>query len=224
MKGKFIVIDGLDGTGKGTQTALLIERIKKEGYSIETKDFPQYGTKSAGPVEEYLNGKYGSSKEVGPYRGSILFAVDRYDASFEIRQWLEEGKNVVCNRYVSANLGHQGGKIEDETKRQEYFDWITNLEYNLFEIPKPDINIFLHLAPEIAQTLVDQKGHRDYVGGAKRDIHEADLDHLRDTEKVFLQLAEIMPNASLIKCAPEGELLTREVIHEMIWEIVKKQL
>jgi len=224
MKGTFIVIDGLDGTGKGTQTKLLIERMKKEGYSVETKDFPQYGQKSAGPVEEYLNGKYGTSKEVGPYRGSILYAVDRYDASFEMRKWLKDGTNVVCNRYVSANLAHQGGKIDNQAERQKYFDWNTSLEYDLFEIPKPDVNIFLHLAPEIAQTLVDKKGHRDYIGGSKRDIHEADLDHLKDTEKVFLQLTEIMPNAHLVKCAPENKLLSRETIHEMIWEIVKKHL
>ena len=94
MKGKLIVIDGTDGSGKGTQFDLLLKRLQKEQVDVHTKDFPQYGKKSAGAVEEYLNGLYGTSEEVGPYRASILFAVDRYDASFEMKKWLE--KQLRC--------------------------------------------------------------------------------------------------------------------------------
>ena len=106
--GKFIVIDGTNGSGKATQTHLLMEELKLNGYPVEMTDFPQYGTKSAGLIEEYLNGKYG---QVGPHAASIFYAIDRFDASFKIRQWLQEGKVVISNRYVTANAGHQGGKI-----------------------------------------------------------------------------------------------------------------
>src|SRR3989338_3808567 len=129
MPGKFIVIDGTDGSGKGTQTDLILKRLQTAGHITEKADFPQYGQKSAGLVEEYLNGKYGKQKEVGPHRASIFFAIDRFDASFKIKKWLDENKIVISNRYVTANMGHQGGSIHDDKERQEYFQWLHDLEY-----------------------------------------------------------------------------------------------
>lgn len=184
-KGKFIVIDGTDGSGKATQTKLLVKALKKSGKDVEVVDFPQYGAKSAGLVEEYLNGKYGTAKEVGPYIASIFYACDRYDASFKIKSWLEEGKIVISNRYVSSNMGHQSGKIHSRTKREEYLDWLDNLEFKLFSIPRPDLTMLLYIDPITGQKWVDKKGHRDYVGGKKRDIHEADLQHLKDAADAY---------------------------------------
>lgn len=224
MNGKLIVIDGTDGSGKTTQFKMLLERLHKEDIDAQTKDFPQYGKKSAGAVEEYLNGAYGDAKSVGPYRGSIFFAIDRYDASFEMRQWLEEGKYVLCNRYVTANMMHQGGKIKDKAERTKYFEWNEELEYSIFGIPKPDLNFFLHVPPEIATKLVEKKGHRDYIGGEGKDLHEADMEHQRDTERTLLELADLLPNTHLIKCAPNGEMLSPEEIHKLIWEVVEKEL
>lgn len=220
--GKLIVIDGTDGSGKGTQFDLLLKRLQKEDIDVQTKDFPQYGKKSAGIIEEYLNGKYGSSEEVGPYRASIFFAIDRYDASFEMKEWLKAGSIVLCNRYVTANMAHQGGKIKDKSERKRYFDWLKELEFETFGIPKPDLNIFLHVPPEIAVKLIEKKGHRDYIGGEGKDLHEADMKHQQDTEKVFLELAELLPNTYVIECAPNGKLLTPEEIHKKIWDIVQK--
>src|SRR3989344_1407856 len=142
QRGKFIVIDGTDGSGKATQTNLLLEELKTSGYEVEMTDFPQYGTKSAGLIEEYLNGKYG---KVGPEAASIFYAIDRFDASFKVRQWLDEGKIVISNRYVTANAGHQGGKIDDYHDRVKFFRWLDNLEYKIFAIPKPDLNVILHM-------------------------------------------------------------------------------
>lgn len=215
--GKLIVIDGTDGAGKATQAQLLVERLKRLNYQVALIDFPQYGKKSAGAVEEYLNGKYGSAEAVGPYRGSIFYAVDRYDSSFQIRQWLSEGKVVITNRYVTANMGHQGGKIADEAERQKYFNWLYELEYRLFNLPKPDLNLILHVDAAVAQGLVDQKGHRDYVGGQKRDLHEADLAHLRNAEKVYLEIANSFPGFKLIECSREGHLLDREAVSQLVW-------
>ncbi|MEI6626980.1 MAG: thymidylate kinase [bacterium] len=222
-KGKLIVIDGTDGSGKGTQTALLIERLKKEGFPVETTDFPQYGQKSAGPVEDYLTGKYGTAEEVGPYRASIFYACDRYAASLQMKKWLDEGKIIVSNRYVSANMGHQAGKIADPLERDHFLDWLDNLEFNIFGIPKPDINVLLYMPPEIGQQLVDQKGKRDYVGGQKRDIHEADLNHLKNAADAFRYVANKY-HWLTINCAPNGELKTPETIHKLLWEEIKNQL
>ncbi|MBI4122310.1 MAG: deoxynucleoside kinase [Parcubacteria group bacterium] len=223
-QGKMIVIDGADGSGKATQFKLLLKRLQDEDLDVFTMDFPQYGKKSAGAVEEYLNGKYGSAESVGPYRGSILFAVDRYDASFEMRKALDDGKIILCNRYVTANMAHQGGKIADEAERLKYFAWLKELEFGIFDIPQPNINIFLHVPPEIALELIDKKGHRDYIGGEGRDLHEADLKHQKDTEKVYRQLGNILPNTFTIECAPDNKLMTPDAIHEQVWSAVKAHI
>jgi len=146
-----------DGSGKATQTNLLVDRLRQSGYQVEVADFPRYGKKSAALVEDYLNGKFGSPKEVGPYRASIFYAIDRYDASFEIKKWLEQGKIVICNRYVSANMGHQAGKIENKEERDKFLNWLEDLEFNIFNIPKPDVVIFLYVPPEIVGTEMEKE-------------------------------------------------------------------
>lgn len=214
--GKFIVIDGTDGSGKTTQFNLLVDKLKAEGFAVEVADFPQYNTKSAGLVEEYLSGKYGSADEVTPYQSSIFYAVDRYDASFKIRQWLKDGKIVVANRYVSASLGHQGGKIENQLERKVFFNWLYELEYKLFNIPKPDLSLILHVEAEIAQKLAANRHREDWVGKT-RDIHEENLNHLQKAEQVYLEIAQTFPDFKLIKCTREGEIMSREEIHDLVW-------
>ena len=219
-KGIFIVIEGTDGSGKTVQTKKLVENLKNAGKDVETIEFPQYGKKSAVLVEEYLNGKYGSAKEVGPYRASIFYACDRYDASFIIRKWLDEGKIVIANRYVSANMGHQAGKIKDIDERDKFLEWLEDLEFNIFAIPKPDLNILLYMLPEIGQKLVDKKGHREYVRGKKRDIHEADINHLKDAAEAYKYCGEKY-NWLVIDCAPNNKLREIEDISKEIFEKVK---
>lgn len=215
------MLDGIDGSGKSTQTELLVSHLKKEGYPVEMISFPQYGTKSAGPIEDYLNGLYGSAEEVGPYRASIFYAVDRYAAAPKIRKWLSESKMVIANRYVASNMGHQGGKIKDPVERKKFFEWNDNLEYNIFAIPRPDLNLILHVSAEIAQQLVDKKGERKYVGGIKRDIHEDDLAHLKNAEEAYLEIARSFPNFVLVECVEDNQILPMEVIHEKIWGIIQ---
>ncbi len=119
-KGKLIVFEGIDGSGKSTQSKLFKRYLEKQGEEVIEISFPQYGKKSAGLIEEYLKGVYGSAEEVGPYRASIFFACDRYDASFQIKEWLEKGKIVIADRYVSSNAGHQGGKINNPQERTNF--------------------------------------------------------------------------------------------------------
>ena len=122
-RGTFIMLEGTDGSGKGTQTERLVKRLIDEGYVVEQISFPQYGEKSATMVEAYLNGEHGTAEEVGPYKASIFYAVDGFSASNQIRNWLLEGKIVIANRYVASNMGHQGGKIKCPEERKKYFDW-----------------------------------------------------------------------------------------------------
>lgn len=188
--GKFIVFEGIDGSGKSTQLKLLSQYFKKQGYKIATFDFPQYGKKSAGLVEEYLAGRYGSLKEVGPYEASIFYAVDRYDASFKIKDWLKKGFLVLSDRYVGSNIGHQGGKIKDKKKRAAYFTWLYNLEYNIFKIPKPTLSVILNMPPRIAYELCQNSGRRKTK---KSDIHEENLTHLENAKNAYLHAASLFP-------------------------------
>jgi dTMP kinase len=223
MQGKLIVIDGTDGSGKTTQAELLIERLKHEGREVQTISFPQYNQKSAGLVEEYLSGKYGSANEVDPKVSSIFYAADRFDASFKMRQWIQQGAIVVANRYVSSNMGHQGGKIINKEEREKFLDWLYELEYGLFNLPVPDANVILYIPPAIAQQLA-QNRHREDWRGKTRDIHEENIEHLKAAAESYLYIAEKYPNFNLINCAENNELFSREQIHEKIWEQIAKML
>lgn len=218
--GKFIVIDGTDGSGKGTQTNLLVEKLKSEGHDVVMADFPRYWENSAKMVEDYLNGGFGTAEEVGPYRASIFYACDRYAASKDIKKWLDEWKIVICNRYVSANMWHQAGKIKGNEEVDKFLSWLDDLEYGIFQIPRPDKTILLYMPVEIWQMLVDKKWHRDYVWWEKRDIHEADLGHLTDAASAYLYVAKKYDWAT-IQCAPEWNLRSIEDINEELWNVVK---
>ncbi|MCR4328660.1 MAG: deoxynucleoside kinase [Patescibacteria group bacterium] len=243
MLGKFIVIEGTDGSGKTEQFKLLSSRLEaadefarppkrdERGFDaggrwkiqLAKSDFPQYGKPSAYFAEQYLNGKYGTAEAVGPERASMFYALDRYEASFELRKALEEGKTVVSNRYVGSNLAHQGGKIKDNAARKIFFEWGYKLEYETLGIPKPDVSIVLHMPAAVAQELVLKKGERAYLHGAKQDIHEADLKHLERAEETYLEMVRLFPkDFILVECVENGKLLTIEEIHEKVWEIVSK--
>jgi len=226
--GKFIVFEGLDGSGKSTQLHLLDKYLKKLNCKTALIDFPQYTKKSAGLIEEYLSGKYGSAEQVGPWRASIFYACDRYDASFEIRKWLEQGKIVISDRYLASNIGHQGGKIKNKKERSKYIKWLYNLEYNIFEVPKPDITIILRTSAELSYKMsvknIDRaKKQKAYLKNKKRDIHEANLTHLELALNSYLQAAKEFPkDFKVIECLKNNQLLPPEEIHQKILAILNK--
>ena len=221
QKGKLIVIDGTDGSGKGTQVALLLKRLRTEGHKTHLVYFPQYGKKSAGPVEELLNGKYGM---LNPYQGSLLYAVDRLDASFGIHKALGEGKVVVANRYTTANAGHQGAKIANRSARGKFFKWLEDLEFRLIGLPRPDLTLILHVPTKVAYKLIGQKDKstRTYIKGKKRDFAEKDRHHLKRAEETYLEIAKLFPKTELVECALQDKLLSIEQIHELVWQRIKK--
>lgn len=224
-KGKFIVIEGTDGSGKGTQFKELIKRLTNQKVDFETFDFPQYGQPSAYFVEKYLNGDYGAPDDIGPYRGSTYYAMDRYQASFKMREALESGKWVIANRYVGSNMGHQGGKIADDAERKKYFAWLDDFEFTIMGIPKPDLNVVLHMPADQAQKLVDQKSQREYLGNKKRDIHEDDLNHLQNAEKVYIQICELFPDTfTKIECMDGDRLMSVAEVSDLIWQNVEPLL
>jgi dTMP kinase len=225
MAGKFIVIEGTDGSGKGTQFKKLIERLP-EGFPFSTVDFPQYGDAASYFVQEQLNGHYGTLHENIPKRASLFYALDRFDASEKrMKGWLNEGKTIIANRYVGSSMGHQGAKFDTKQERVDFFKWLYDLEYGICGIPKPDLNIILHVPAAIAQKMVDKKNKREYLEDKKRDIYEDDLSHLQKAEQVYLEIAELFPdNFTVVECVENGQLLSIDEVHEKVWVIASKTL
>ncbi len=224
-KGKFIIIEGTDGSGKTTQFKRLVARLRRSGYRVATFDFPQYGKPSSYFVREYLNGNYGGWRDVGPYRASVFYALDRFDVAPKLKHWLAEDRVVVANRYVASNMGHQGAKIKSPSERLKYFKWLAEFEYGILGIPRPDFTLVLHMPAAIAQKLVDKKGSREYIGGIKRDLHEADLKHLKQAEATYLAMVRTFPGEfRKVECVVKGKLLSVENISEKIWSLAQAAL
>ncbi len=224
-RGKFIVIEGIDGSGKGEQFKLLLKRLKREKFKTATFDFPQYGKPSAFFVEQYLNGRYGGWRDVGPYKASVFYAVDRFDVGPKIKEWIDAGNIVVSNRYVSSNMGHQGAKITDRRAREKYLRWVYDFEYIMMDIPKPTVSILLHVPSRIAYDLIGKKHSRKYLHGERRDIHEEDQSHLKSAERTYLEITKMFPgDFVVVECVGDNKLLTIKEIHERVWREVKKIL
>lgn len=223
--GKFIVIEGTDGAGKGEQSLRLVKRIKDSGENVVLFDFPRYSEPSSWFISQYLNGIFGTLQEINPKTASLFYMLDRYAAAPDIRTAIEAGSVVVSNRYVASNLGHQGSKFHNADERHHYFEWDYELEYGINSIPKPDLNIILHIPANIAQGLVDKKMERQYLTGKKRDLHESDIDHLTRTEETYLQMVEMYPeDFTVVECVVNGQLLSIEEVHEKVWTIARKVL
>lgn len=222
--GRLFVIEGSDGSGKGTQHQLLIDRLTAEGYSVEAVDFPRYDHGSSHFIRQYLNGRYGSAEDVGPYVASLFYALDRYEAAPQIKRALNEGKIVLANRFTSSNMAHQGTKFAAAAERRGFFIWLENLEYGMLGIPRPTQAFVLNVPAELAQQLVDQKTARSYTA-KKRDIHEADLNHLKASVDVYNDLCRLFPrDFTSIACVRAGRLLNIEAVHQQLWQALEPHL
>ena len=221
-RGKLIAIEGTDGSGKTEQTRLLVQKLRQHEYSVRTVDFPQYGKTFFGEMTaRYLRGEIGGkATDVNPYLASLLYAGDRWQSKDLMDAWLDEGKLIVSNRYVSANKAHQGAKIRDEDERESFFEWLDKLEFDVFGIPRPDITILLFVPYEIGKRLVVKKGKRDYTE-AKLDIHESDDEYMQSASDVYLELCEDRDDWVKIECVKGDEILPMEEISLRVWEAVE---
>lgn len=227
-KGKLIVIDGTDGSGKCTQVTLLTGRLKKEGYTVKVVDFPEYYKNFFGKfIGHCLSEQYFNFIKVHPKIASVLYAADRWESKEEIEGWLKKGYIVIANRYASSNQIHQGGKIKNAKKRQAFIEWLNEMEYGVFKIPVPDVTFYLSLPIELVLKLLKErdssKMKRAYLK-KKKDVHESDVDFMKNSVKSALWLAKRQKNWTRINCSKNGEILSREAIHEMIYEKVKKMI
>ena len=224
--GKLIALEGIDGSGKGTQIGLLIDRLTNAGFAVAPYSFPRYGNPAAHFVEAYLRGEYGPPTELDPRISSFFYAHDRCVAKDEIKMHLEAGHVVVCDRYVGSNLGHQGGKLTGHGERQrnirhEFFAWLEEFEYGFCKIPQPDVSPTLFIPPKKSETLVMQKDERAYLQGEKLDGHEKDAGHLTQADRTFRELTRLFPDKYVpVECFDGDRHRSAEEIHELIWKIV----
>lgn len=225
QKGKFIVIDGIDGSGKATQVGLLKEKLVKLGVKVKTIDFPRYADNFFGKlIGEYLSGMYGDFIQVDPRLASVLYAADRFEASGVIRKWLDEGYTVIADRYVSANQIHQGGKINNRKMREAFLKWLDAMEHGVFKIPRPDKVIYLDVPFEVSKEWLQQKvaqRKKGYLKGRK-DVAEDNLIHLKDSRDSALALEKSNKNWTRIECCDGMVCMLPDQVHEQVFEVVKK--
>ena len=218
-KGKLIVFEGVDGSGKATQADLLIKRLKKQGHKTALADFPQYGQTFFGDMTGlYLRGAYGEATKVNPYLASLLYALDRWQARSKIEKWLKEGRIVISNRYTSSSAFHQTAKMSKTNDKKAYLKWLSELEYIELGIPQPDLTIFLNMPFEVCQKLVRKKGQRDYIGTGI-DQHERSKTYQKQSWLNAQKLIKELKWKS-ITCSTKGNLDTPEVIAARVWRVV----
>lgn len=221
-KGFFVVLDGIDGSGKATQTALLLKRLKKAGYKTGTIDFPRYYDNFFGKMAgQYLTGEFGATD---PHLASVLYALDRWQSKGTIEKALTEGRVFVCDRYASANMIHQGGRIASSKKRKEMMEFLETMEFEILGIPKPDLVLLLDVLPDVGRRLVGKKDARAYAKGKKRDEHEKDRQHLTNARNQALRLAGEKAGWKRINCMKGKEILPPEAVSELIWSEIEGRL
>lgn len=222
-KGKFIVIDGTDGSGKATQVKELVKNLRKNKIKVKTIDFPRYYNNFFGKfIGECLVGENGDFLKLNPKIASVLYAADRFESSAQIKKWLDSGFNVIADRYVSSNQIHQGGKITDNKKRKEFLAWLEEMEFRIFKLPRPNVIIYLDVPVKITQELLAKEGSQEkkkYQNG-KKDLVENDLQYLEKSRKSAIQMLKDNNNWITTDCTQKGALRTIEEISQEIFQKV----
>lgn len=216
-----IVLEGLDGSGKGTQTALLAEALVKQGRSLRQITFPDYDSPSSALVRMYLNGEFGTDPEdVNPYAASAFYAVDRF-ASFR-KDWKKDydrGSVILCDRYATSNMVYQMGKSPRE-EWDRYLEWVEDFEYGKLGLPRPDLVLYLDMPVEVSQKLLLQRYHGN---SGKKDIHESHLEFLRSCGECARYAGEKL-HWKVVPCSRDGEPLPVEEIHKSVLKQVEQAL
>lgn len=222
--GKLFVIDGTDGSGKQTQFECLQKHLREDKIEYKTVSFPNYESPSSSLVKMYLSGEFGNDpKQVSPYIASTFYAADRY-ATYkkDFEEYYNQGGIILADRYTTANMVHQAGKISDEAEREKFINWLFDLEFNLYGIPKPTEVFFLNMPTETAQELMKNRENK-FSHTQEKDIHERNQSHLEESYQAACSVSKKYGWYE-IECVKNGKLKTIEEIHEEIYNEVKRQV
>jgi dTMP kinase len=224
---KFFVIEGVDGAGKSTQIRLLKDFFSGKGYNCEYLHFPRTETPYFGElIARFLRGEFGSLNDVDPYLVAMLYAGDRKDASPVIRNWLLEGKVVLLDRYTYSNIAYQCAKLKDVSSQDTLMNWIFSLEFNHFDIPEPDLNIFLDVPFDFTEKNLSNTrtgNDRDYLNGT-RDIHEESMAFQKKVRDIYLRVSQSDDRLAVVNCSSKhGVMLNPYEIFDLIIKIFKEK-
>lgn len=223
-KGRVIVIEGCDGSGKATQTKRLFDRFLSEKYKVKKIEYPNYNSESSALVKMYLNGCFGNRPEdVNPYVASTFYAVDRFASyKMEWKDFYEDGGIIIADRYTTANMVHQASKIIDIDEKNKFLNWLWDFEFNMFALPSPDCVIFLDMPPEHSRKLMEERANK-FTGSTEKDIHEKDYEYLIHSYKNSCEVSEKY-NWVRISCVDGERVKTIEEIHDEIYHKVKEAI
>ena len=224
----FIVLEGVDGSGKSTQIAKLRQMLDEAGVANEYIHFPRFDAPFFGElIARFLRGELGSIEQVDPYIVAMLYAGDRHDAKRLIDGWLSEGKVVICDRYVYSNIGYQCAKIADQEGRDRLTDWIFALEYDYFAIPRPDVSLFLDVPFAFTERKLQEVrtgDDRDYLNGGK-DIHEQSLELQQMVRQVYLDAASKDDTMHIVDCSDgESQMASPDIIFSRVMDVINPYL
>jgi dTMP kinase len=222
---KFAVIEGLDGSGKSTQIAMLHNYLKENKIAFEYLHFPRTDSPIYGDlVARFLRGEFGANDSVNPYLVALIYAGDRKDAAQLIQGWLNEKKLVLVDRYVFSNIAYQCAKLNSLDEKLKLKDWIINLEYGYHNLPKPDVNVFFDVpfSFTVERLTAGRTGaDRDYLNGAT-DIHEADMSFQGKVRDMYLQMAKTEQSLKMISCFDGDKMMHPEGIFARLIECLKE--
>jgi len=223
--GKLIAIDGVDASGKQTHTGMLYERLIAAGYDVKKISFPAYESDSSALVKMYLSGAFGENPDdVNAYAASSFFAADRF-ASYRT-EWMNEYKNpdkiIIADRYVSSNMIHQASKIGNQEEKDKFLDWLYELEFYIYQIPKPDITFFLDMPVEYAKKLMSERENK-FDSTAVKDIHERNSDYLLKSYNNACDIAKKF-NWKTVSCVQNNEIRSIENINDEMYQILVENL
>jgi len=222
MRGKLIVFEGIDSSGKATQQGMLIESLKQKGFSVEALDFPRYSEFFGSLVGRYLAGEFGAIDEVPAEFASLIYSIDRYQLKKEIEQKLSAGTILVANRYVFSNIAFQSEKFRSLKEKKEFMEWLSIVESRM---PEADIVFFLDIPVKTAVSLMAGKDRlKSYRNGKERDMHESDDAYLERVRENYLSLAQKHTNWKVTGCVEKDCLKNREEIAKEVLALASRFL
>lgn len=218
---KIIVIEGVDSSGKATQSKLLYDRLSNSGKDVVSVEFPNYKSQSSAVAKMYLAGEFGTNpSDVSPYAASTFFAVDRFaSVRGEWKGYFSDDKIIIADRYTTSNMVHQASKIADDDEKTKFLDWLYDFEYNVLSLPKPDLVIFLDMPVENARELMRDRANK-FDNSAVKDIHERSESYLQKSYDNACFVANKY-GWKHIKCAVDGKVRTIDDISEEIYKAVE---
>ncbi len=219
-----IAIEGIDGAGKGTQAARLVTSLRETGSRVDSLQFPRYGATTFGTaIGDFLNGRFGALNEVHPQLAAVLYAGDRFESRSLLLKLMADNDVVVLDRFVGSNLAHQASKLTG-IERTRLIEWIEKVEFEVFNLPRPDLTILIDMSSQMSRELVARKAARDYTD-QEADLQESDLPYLERVRRCYRELAETRRDWQMIHGLNEdGSLRTIDAVGDEISRIVGNRI